>query len=107
MSAQRTLWDFDFVSGQLVAPPMSRNKWLALNALVEAGTNGLTDFELEARVGVKQTSIGKRRGDLVKAGLVEATGLFRPSDTGTASGVWCSTPAGYERWLVERGRRTG
>jgi len=90
-----------------IAPTMSRNKWLALNALVEAGSKGLTDFELEARVGVQQTSIGKRRGDLVKLGLVEATYRFRPSPSNTPSMVWCSTRAGYERWLVERGRRTG
>jgi hypothetical protein len=84
---------------------MSRNKWLALNALVEAGANGMTDFELAERTGVQQTSIGKRRLDLVELGFVEATDRYRPSPSNAPAIVWRSTPKGYDRWLVERGRR--
>lgn len=49
---------------------------------------GLTDFELAAIVKLKQTSCGVRRSELVHAGLIEDSGLRRPSDTGTPSIVW-------------------
>jgi hypothetical protein len=69
-----------------------------LAALMNAGTHGLTDFELEKRTGRKQTSYGVRRGELVKAGLVTNTGTTRPSDTQSASTVWAVTPAGVDVW---------
>lgn len=53
-----------------------------------ARPDGLTDFELAAVVGLKQTSCGVRRAELTKAGLIEDSGLRRPSDTGTPSIVW-------------------
>lgn len=43
----------------------------ALAALVAAGTDGLTDVELEARLEVRRPTGGNRRGELVKLGLVE------------------------------------
>lgn len=63
-------------------------------ALINAGPSGLTDFELEERTGVKQTSIGKRRKDLVDAGEVEMVEdlsgkpVKRPTSTGSLSQVW-------------------
>jgi len=38
---------------------------------------GLTDFELAAILGRQQTSVGKRRGELRDAGLIEETTLRR------------------------------
>lgn len=49
----------------------SAHRRLAFDTIAAAGANGLTDFELAEKTGVAQTSIGKRRGDLEKAGLVE------------------------------------
>ena len=93
---------------------LSRNKELALDALVAAGPTGLTDFELAAATGVAQTSIGKRRLDLVRAGLVidvldPDTGrpVTRPSPSGAASMVWCATPAGISKALDLHLARTG
>ena len=63
---------------------------LALNAVAE----GLTDFELAARTGVGQTSIGVRRKELQRAGLVEPTEHRRPSPSGTPALVWRITEAG-------------
>lgn len=40
-----------------------------LRALRDAGTDGLDDFALAAVVGRQQTSCGKRRLELVRAGL--------------------------------------
>ena len=41
-----------------------------------------------------QTSLGKRRLELVRMGLVEDTGFTSPSDSGSESTVWTITPAG-------------
>ena len=60
---------------------------LALRVL-RAHPDGLTDWELADRTGVMQTSIGVRRHELVKAGLVVKTALRRPSPSGCASIVW-------------------
>lgn len=61
---------------------------LALRALRAALPEGLTDFELAERTGVPQTSIGKRRLELQRMGLVAATDERRPSPTGTPAMVW-------------------
>lgn len=63
-----------------------------LFALVESGD--LTDFELAEKVGRQQTSAGKRRGELVAEGYVEASGEKRPAPSGALSMVWRATDAG-------------
>jgi len=63
------------------------NRQRALAAL-RAAPFGLTDFELSAIVGVAQTSIGVRRLELVRAGLVERTEYTRPSPSGAKAIVW-------------------
>jgi hypothetical protein len=76
-------------------------------AAVNAGTNralalrvhaahpdGLTDFELAEITGVQQTSCGKRRGELVRMGMVARTDQRRPSPSGTPAVVWQITPGG-------------
>ena len=66
----------------------SPHRRLALQVLREAGDHGLTDFELAARTGVPQTSIGVRRKELVRAGLVEPTDERRLSPSGSKAIVW-------------------
>lgn len=65
-----------------------KHRALALAALREAGSRGLTDFELADRTGVAQTSIGVRRKELQRAGYVEATDMRRPAPSGSAAIVW-------------------
>lgn len=87
------------------------NRALALIALLEAGPDGLTDFELAAVTGVKQSSIGCRRLELQRLGLVEplvvacepdkraplgVRPLTRPSDSGAPAQVWVISDAGCE-----------
>lgn len=55
---------------------------------------GLTDFELAALTDTQQTSIGKRRSELEKAGLIVATTLRRPSPSGAKAIVWRITSQG-------------
>jgi hypothetical protein len=64
------------------------NRLLALDALRAAGENGLTDFELESATSIPQTSIGKRRHDLWRLGLVEKTSMRRPAPSGAMAIVW-------------------
>ena len=60
----------------------------------------LTDFQLAARASqslgriVKQTSVGVRRGELVRLGYVRDSGRKGTSDTGSACIVWELTQAG-------------
>jgi hypothetical protein len=62
----------------------------------------LTDFELAKRATqalrrpVKQTSIGVRRGELVRLGLVVDSGRKGVSDTGSSCIVWQLTNAGRQ-----------
>jgi len=71
----------------------STNRGRALLELASA-PQGLTDFELAERTGLQQTSIGVRRGELLKWGLVENTGLTRPAPSGAAAAVWRITVSG-------------
>lgn len=72
-------------------PRAQRHRDLALTALRSAGDRGLTDFELADLTGVAQTSIGVRRHELVKLGLVAKTDDRRPAPSGSASIVWRAT----------------
>lgn len=62
----------------------------------------LTDFELAKRASqalgrpVKQTSIGVRRGELVRLGLVADSGRKGLSDTGTRCIKWQITTSGRQ-----------
>lgn len=73
-----------------------------LELLASEHPAGLTDFQLAAITGRKQTSIGKRRGELVDLGLAErardANGCWAlgVSDTGSPCAVWCITGRGVD-----------
>lgn len=47
-----------------------------------------TDFEIAARLGGQQTSIGKRRGELRDHGYVVDSGERRASPSGSSAIVW-------------------
>lgn len=63
-----------------------------------------TDFELASATGWQQTSIGKRRGECVAAGLVEKLMLNgavvrRETPSGSMAIVWAITPKGRAFYL--------
>lgn len=62
------------------------DRQLVLTILREHGP--LTDFEIAELAGRQQTSLGVRRGELVKVGLVEYAGITRPSPSGSPARVW-------------------
>jgi hypothetical protein len=57
------------------------------------GTLGCTDFE---HPGIQQTSAGKRRLELQRAGLVEPTEMRRATPSGSMSTVWKPTIQGVQ-----------
>lgn len=91
-----------------VFPNVEAHRARVLAALAHAGPGGLTDFELEQVVGIKQTSCGKRRGELRDSGLVEPLHVpdlehpcgrrpvRRLAPSGTPAQVWTITPAGAD-----------
>lgn len=60
-------------------------------AAYHRGADGLTDFQ---HGYLQQTSAGKRRKELQRAGLVEDSGTRAPSPSGSPAIVWTITPAG-------------
>jgi hypothetical protein len=71
---------------------------LALTTLKRFGP--LTDYELAARTGLQQNSIGKRRKECQDAGLIEGlvdpygNNVKRPAPSGSKSLVWQLTREG-------------
>lgn len=75
-------------AAQLAGRHASRLRARCHEALLAAGAAGLTDFQLADRVGIQQTSAGKRRLELERAGLVEGTGERRRTPSGATAMVW-------------------
>lgn len=76
----------------------SEHRLLALRTLHRYGP--LTDYELSARTGLQQNSIGKRRKDCQDAGLVDVylneigDKVKRPAPSGSNALVWTITAEG-------------
>lgn len=84
-------------------PRRGTHRWLVLELLAH---HSLTDFELAERAGPRfqQTSLGKRRKELMDIGFVEWMGTERPAPSGSMARVWCITPDGFAYWNKERHR---
>jgi hypothetical protein len=78
----------------------SRHRILALKALYTYGP--LTDYQLAARTGLQQNSIGKRRKDCQDAFLVDVLvdedgkKVKRPAPSGSNALVWTLTQEGIQ-----------
>jgi DNA-binding MarR family transcriptional regulator len=76
----------------------SAHRLLALKTFDRYGA--LTDYELAARTGLQQNSIGKRRKDCQDAGMVErlfdadGNSIKRPAPSGSMALVWTLTEKG-------------
>jgi hypothetical protein len=73
---------------------VTKGQRAVLGALVAAGPSGLTDFDY----GPKQTSAGKRRLELARAGLCERTGERRSGVDHELADVWRVTDSGLNLW---------
>jgi hypothetical protein len=94
--ARATDPDTSHAAARDATPTADTNRALALKTLQRYPYWGLTDFELADLTGVAQTSIGKRRGELRDAGLVEDSGLRRPAPSGSKAIVWRVTATGRQ-----------
>lgn len=93
--ARRTDPDTSHMAAELATVNAKSNRMMCLRSLVEHGA--ATDFELADRLNVQQTSIGKRRGELRDAGLVEAVrDTKRCTPSGAWAQVWTATAAGRQ-----------
>ena len=80
----------------------SKHRKVALFALYDYGP--MTDYELAAVTGLQQNSIGKRRGDCMRAGLVRRLVIGgeeqkRPAPSGSMALVWTLTQKGEDYTL--------
>lgn len=88
-----------------VAVRAGTDRYRVLEALVDAGTNGLTDYELGARLGILTTTAGTRRGELAANEpplVVPVDDLKRRTDTGRPAQVWRATLPGVQRLAAAR-----
>lgn len=59
------------------------------NFISMSGGTGVTDEQIAMALSMKESSASKRRGDLVKLGLVKDSGTVKPTSTGRNAIVWC------------------
>ena len=91
--ARRTDPETSHMAAEMAGVTAGTNRAKALVYLYEFGP--MTDFELAAHTKIAQTSIGKRRGELVALGLAERAPVNpRPAPSGAKAIVWRLTPAG-------------
>lgn len=59
------------MAAEQIAPHVAGDRWKVLEAFYLLSHTTLDDFELADWTGKKQTSVGKRRGELERMGFVE------------------------------------
>lgn len=87
------------IAARLNAPRSGTQRARVLLALAERAQ---TDYELERRLGLKHSSVGTRRGELVEGGFVEITDETRLTDTGSPAAVWRVTAKGAQAAVCVR-----
>lgn len=104
MTAQLTLLDWSPAArnsdpdtshraAQRAAIFRNNDQWRVLIAHAEH-PYGITDFELESLTDIRQTSGGKRRGELRDLGYIADSGKRRPAPSGSPAIVWKITSEG-------------
>lgn len=74
-----------------IEPDLNKLQRMVLNAITAAGADGLTDEEMERRLGLKHVTGSPRRCELVDRDLVVDSGKTRPTSSGSAATVWVAT----------------
>lgn len=75
------------------------DRWKVLQAHALNSERGLDDYDLAFKVGRQQNSAGKRRGELMKDGLIAKTNERRRAPSGASCIVWRITGAGMAVYL--------
>ena len=77
-------------------------------AIEQAGANGLTDQEIESRLGIAGNSVRPRRRKLVELGRVKQSGNLRMTSSNSPAVVWivtslneCPPVASKANWVTD------
>lgn len=84
--------DTSIAAANALARHLGRLQFMALAAIHEAGSRGLTADELAARLKVERWSIQPRTSELRRKGYIQDSGQRRPNVTGKLAIVWVAVP---------------
>lgn len=87
-------------AARLTAPRTGTNRYTVLRAVVRAGARGMTDDEIRGETGMRYSTSGPRRRELVEQGWIEDSGQVRASESGAPMIVWRLTQRGHDAWLA-------
>jgi hypothetical protein len=74
-------------AARMIVPALNQIQAQVLSAMRDAGSHGLTDFELDATFNCKKSTFRSRRAELVEKGMIRDSGQRREND-GTKRTVW-------------------
>lgn len=74
----------------------TRDQLAVLRCLAQVGSYGCIDDDYEQMIGLRADSAGKRRLELVRRGLVIASGAKRETRRGGTAEIWVITDAGRD-----------
>lgn len=80
--------DTSIAAAASLAPKLGRLQKMALAAVRDAGSNGLTSDELAALLGTERWSFRARISELRRQGLIRDSGKRRSNTTGRMAIVW-------------------
>lgn len=94
-------WDTSVAAAEDATPGAGPGRSKVLVCLLEGPA---TDYDLAAKTGMQQNSIGKRRGDCCRMGLVEPYEIDgvpakRPAPSGSLCRMWVLTELGRDEAL--------
>lgn len=85
--------DTSIAAAEALAPACGRIQRMALRAIRDAGTRGLTADELAAAIGCERWTAQPRTTELRRKHLIDDSGQRRRNVTGRVAIVWVATPA--------------
>ena len=77
-------------AAESIRPKAKQLRLKVLAFIRGTGEGGATDHEIQAGLGMNPSTQRPRRGELVKAGLVENSGRTRATPSGRQATVWVS-----------------
>ena len=80
--------DTSIAAADAIKPDANRLRAVVLATLEQAGTEGMTDEEIQDATGLQGSCQRPRRVELVQRGLVRDSGNTRPTRSGRRAVVW-------------------